>query len=266
MNPVHPTTTLQLVEHLERELSQREYSERRLRQELQVARTTVAERDEQIVDLTSQYERSIAQLQAAQENEMAGLARRIQQLEENELPATVSTLKNSLHTIERLRQEINIEQLTTSKLEAKYKAAVAEASRQIDIKDKRIKDLELEMQHLVAVASKFVKQEVLHQSDDAQHNARASPTQTPGSQATYRSLSPAQTRPAIASKAHVPPPTSSSNTQLRESSLVALAKLLESPHNSNNTPSADNLYSQTAAPLSQPHTSFLTTPQRPGQA
>lgn len=33
--------------------------------------------------------------------------------------------------------------------------------------------------------------------------------QTPGSQATYRSLSPAQTRLAIASKAHVPPPTSS---------------------------------------------------------
>jgi septal ring factor EnvC (AmiA/AmiB activator) len=76
----------QVVEQLERDLSRREAAERRLAQELDAAKADVEERDQSIADMCSTWERTMAQLRAARDEDVA-LARRLRQMEEGEVPA-----------------------------------------------------------------------------------------------------------------------------------------------------------------------------------
>ena len=80
--PAHPAPPgddhlARVVEHLERELSRREASERGLARELDAARADIAERDAQIEDICAQWERSVTQMQAARDEDVRRVSERL---------------------------------------------------------------------------------------------------------------------------------------------------------------------------------------------
>jgi len=93
-SPAHPDDDLaRVVEHLERELSRREASERRLARELDAARADIAERDAQIEDICAQWERSVTQMQAARDEDVHRVAERLDFVERTEVPALRAQLE-----------------------------------------------------------------------------------------------------------------------------------------------------------------------------
>jgi len=93
-SPAHPDDQLaRVVEHLERELSRREASERRLARELDAARADIAERDAQIEDICAQWERSVTQMQAARDEDVHRVAERLDFVERTEVPALRAQLE-----------------------------------------------------------------------------------------------------------------------------------------------------------------------------
>jgi hypothetical protein len=95
-SPAHPPAGDELarvVEHLERELSRREASERRLARELDAARADIAERDAQIEDICAQWERSVTQMQAARDEDVHRVAERLDFVERTEVPALRAQLE-----------------------------------------------------------------------------------------------------------------------------------------------------------------------------
>ena len=66
-----------VVEHLESELSRRESAERRLAASLRAAEADVEERDQHIADICAQWERSVTQMQAARDEDVAQIASRL---------------------------------------------------------------------------------------------------------------------------------------------------------------------------------------------
>ena len=90
--PAHPAPPgddhlARVVEHLERELSRREASERGLARELDAARADIAERDAQIEDICAQWERSVTQMQAARDEDVRRVSERLAFVERAEVPA-----------------------------------------------------------------------------------------------------------------------------------------------------------------------------------
>ena len=122
-SPAHPPAgddhLARVVEHLERELSRREASERRLARELDAARADIAERDAQIEDVCAQWERSVTQMQAARDEDVHRVAERLDFVERTEVPA----LRAQLEQCETrcLRAQASAESLA-----AKLEAAEAE--------------------------------------------------------------------------------------------------------------------------------------------
>ena len=75
-----------VVEHLERELSRRESSERALTRTLEHVKHELAERDVQMEDLCVSWERSISQMQQSRDEDVFRLTERLECLERVELP------------------------------------------------------------------------------------------------------------------------------------------------------------------------------------
>ena len=109
-----------VVEHLERELSHREASERRLARELESARADIAERDAQIEDVCAQWERSVTQMQAARDEDVRRITERLDFVERTEVPALRAQ-------IEQCQTRCLRAQASAESLAAKLEAAQAEA-------------------------------------------------------------------------------------------------------------------------------------------
>jgi len=122
-----------VVEHLERELSRREASERRLARELEAARADIAERDAHIEDVCSQWERSVTQMQAARDEDVARLTERLESAEQVEIPS----LRRRIEELETdcLRARASAESKDAKLLEAERQMArvVADCERTVAV-------------------------------------------------------------------------------------------------------------------------------------
>ena len=123
-HPAHPGDDhlARVVEHLERELSRREASERGLARELDAARADIAERDAQIEDICAQWERSVTQMQAARDEDVRRVSERLAFVERAEVPALRAQM-------EQCETRLMRAQASAESLAAKLERAEAEVRR-----------------------------------------------------------------------------------------------------------------------------------------
>ncbi|KAK3237331.1 hypothetical protein CYMTET_52588 [Cymbomonas tetramitiformis] len=229
---------MEMVEALERQLSDKEHNERRMAKEMEEKQAAVEERDERIADMCAEWERSMQKLKAARHKEIQQLSARLRQLEEREVPALRHSLDEAVATIDLLKEDLQLEQLRVAKVEAEHRQVVAEKDHVIQQQEKRNQELELDMQHVVAATSKFVRREVLvsHSLGSLSSIADAAEVSESsihrmlqgGVEAGARAMPPSSFGSDSASKAGLrPPPSPSSAGGVRDASLAVLANKLQ---------------------------------------
>ena len=175
--------SLDVVEKLERELSEKEYVEAKLVKELEASRAAVAERDESMADMCANWERAIASLKQAREQDLAELRMKVKQLEEVDIPAFQARAEAAETASARVRQELAATQAALASAEARYTAQLGEKDRLLAAQSQRVSELELDMEHVMAAASKFVRPAVLSQEGLSAMNGGGASMALPSSHA-----------------------------------------------------------------------------------
>lgn len=84
-----------VVEQLERELSKTEASERRLNRELESCKQELHERDAQMEDVCSSWERSVLQMQQSRDEDVSRVTERLEFVEQVEVPQLMRKIEES---------------------------------------------------------------------------------------------------------------------------------------------------------------------------
>ena len=118
-----------MVEHLERELSRREASERGLARELDAARADIAERDAQIEDICAQWERSVTQMQAARDEDVRLVSERLAFVERAEVPALRAQMEQCETRLMRAQASAESLAAKLERAEAEVRSLAADGER-----------------------------------------------------------------------------------------------------------------------------------------
>ena len=118
-----------MVEHLERELSRREASERGLARELDAARADIAERDAQIEDICAQWERSVTQMQAARDEDVRRVSERLAFVERAEVPALRAQMEQCETRLMRAQASAESLAAKLERAEAEVRSLAADGER-----------------------------------------------------------------------------------------------------------------------------------------
>jgi hypothetical protein len=118
-----------VVEHLERELSRREASERGLARELDAARADIAERDAQIEDICAQWERSVTQMQAARDEDVRRVSERLAFVERAEVPALRAQMEQCETRLMRAQASAESLAAKLERAEAEVRSLAADGER-----------------------------------------------------------------------------------------------------------------------------------------
>ena len=132
--PAHPAPPgddhlARVVEHLERELSRREASERGLARELDAARADIAERDAQIEDICAQWERSVTQMQAARDEDVRRVSERLAFVERAEVPALRAQMEQCETRLMRAQASAESLAAKLERAEAEVRSLAADGER-----------------------------------------------------------------------------------------------------------------------------------------
>jgi len=130
-HPAHPGDDhlARVVEHLERELSRREASERGLARELDAARADIAERDAQIEDICAQWERSVTQMQAARDEDVRRVSERLAFVERAEVPALRAQMEQCETRLMRAQASAESLAAKLERAEAEVRSLAADGER-----------------------------------------------------------------------------------------------------------------------------------------
>ena len=130
-HPAHPGDDhlARVVEHLERELSRREASERGLARELDAARADIAERDAQIEDICAQWERSVTQMQAARDEDVRLVSERLAFVERAEVPALRAQMEQCETRLMRAQASAESLAAKLERAEAEVRSLAADGER-----------------------------------------------------------------------------------------------------------------------------------------
>ena len=142
-----------VVEHLESELSRRESAERRLAASLRAAEADVEERDQHIADICAQWERSVTQMQAARDEDVAQIASRLKYVEDVELASLRARAEDAElraaraeSARESAEERLEVAERETRRVEAdrdrRLAAAAADFHRALEDRDRRDRDAE----------------------------------------------------------------------------------------------------------------------------
>ena len=204
-----------IIEELERKLSAKEYEDLRMRKELAELQAALVERNERIHDLCTQWERSTAELKTARDREVAKLVERVRHLEENELPGLRTRADVAESKEKQMRSELLIANSRVDQIETMARARLEEKERQLHEAHSRVRNLELDLEHVMAAAAKYTRREVLEKHSlytaprapaAAPRLPPAGPMVVPRSPAVAASPLPANFQPEPAPAPGVRPP------------------------------------------------------------
>ena len=152
---------LEMIETLERKLSERVYQTLKIQQDLESAQAGVTERNERIHDLCLQWEKSTQLLKEARERDLAELHKQIRHLEDEVIPALRARAEAAEAREKQLRNELTVAQARIKQIEAMAQEKLAQKERQLSEATRRIRELELDLEHVMAAAARYTRREVL---------------------------------------------------------------------------------------------------------
>ena len=152
---------LDMIETLERKLSEREYQTLKVTQDLESAQASVTERNERIHDLCLQWEKSTQLLKEARERDLAELHKQIRHLEEEVVPTLRARAEAAEAREKQLRNELTVSHARIKQIEALAQEKLAQKERQLSESTRRIRELELDLEHVMAAAARYTRREVL---------------------------------------------------------------------------------------------------------
>ncbi|QDZ18650.1 hypothetical protein HOP50_02g11530 [Chloropicon primus] len=152
---------LDMIETLERKLSEREYQTLKVQQDLESAQAAVTERNERIHDLCLQWEKSTSLLKEARERDLAELQKQIRHLEEEVIPPIRSRAEAAEAREKQMKNELTVAHARIKQIEALAQEKLAQKERQLAESTRRIRELELDLEHVMAAAARYTRREVL---------------------------------------------------------------------------------------------------------
>lgn len=172
---------LDMIETLERKLSEREYQSLKMQQDLESAQAAVTERNERIHDLCLQWEKSTALLKEARERDLAALHKRLRHLEEDVIPGLRSRAEAAEAREKQLRNELTVANARIKQVEAMAQERLAQKERALAEAHRRVHELELDMEHVMAAAARYTRRDVLveHLGTSLQNVQQAGPAPSP---------------------------------------------------------------------------------------